>query len=42
MLRPFSGNYWIVNQILAKHLHNSNDENMAYTVRVMDQLEKVR
>lgn len=41
MLKPFLGNYWIINQILAKNLHNSNDENMAYTVRIMDQLEKV-
>lgn len=41
ILRIFSGNYWIVNQILAKNLHNANDENMMYTVHLMDQLEKV-
>ena len=41
MLKSLLGNYWIVNQILSKNLHNSNDECMTYTVHIMDKLEKV-
>ncbi|MCJ1345399.1 hypothetical protein MMC31_003606 [Peltigera leucophlebia] len=33
-------NYWIVNQILAKGLHNSDDESMTYTMHLMDKLEQ--
>ena len=40
--RPLAGSYWIVNQILAKGLHNSDDESLKYTTDLMDKLEKVR
>ena len=36
-----SGNYWIVNQILAKGLHTSDDESTTYTMGLMDKLEQV-
>lgn len=34
--------YWIVNQILSKELHNGDKETMAYTMALMDKLEKVK
>ncbi|MCJ1269394.1 hypothetical protein MMC22_009286 [Lobaria immixta] len=33
-------NYWIVNQILTRGLHNSDDESMTYTMHLMDKLEQ--
>ncbi|MCJ1394069.1 hypothetical protein MMC18_006947 [Xylographa bjoerkii] len=35
-------NYWIVNQILAKGLHTSNDESTTYTMGLMDKLEQMK
>ncbi|MCJ1479058.1 hypothetical protein MMC13_007742 [Lambiella insularis] len=35
-------NYWIVNQILAKGLHTSNDESTTYTMGLMDKLEQTK
>ncbi|MCJ1482740.1 hypothetical protein MMC06_002906 [Schaereria dolodes] len=35
-------NYWIVNQILSKGLHNSDDESMTYTMTLMDKLEQTK
>ena len=37
----FPGEYWIVNQILAKGLHNGDAETLNYTTDLMDKLEKV-
>jgi Vta1 like len=37
-----AGKYQVVNQILAKDLHNADQESMAYTTRLMDDLEQVR
>ncbi|GJC90365.1 hypothetical protein ColLi_13203 [Colletotrichum liriopes] len=34
--------YWVVNQILAKGLHNVDDESLSYTTNLMDRLEQVR
>ncbi|KAK0734652.1 Vta1 like-domain-containing protein [Lasiosphaeria miniovina] len=34
--------YWVVNQILAKQLHNSDDEIMQYTINLMDKLEQTK
>lgn len=36
------GNYHIVNQIIARGLHNSSDEVKLYTADLMDKLEQVR
>ncbi|MCJ1425774.1 hypothetical protein MMC29_003674 [Sticta canariensis] len=33
-------NYWIVEQILTKELHRSDDESMNYTAHLMDKLEQ--
>ena len=38
----YAGNYWIVNQILSKGLHNTDDECMTFTMNLMDKLEQVR
>ncbi|KAK2798460.1 hypothetical protein FQN51_007723 [Onygenales sp. PD_10] len=35
-------NYWIVNQILAKGLHNSDSECLKYTTDLMDKLEQFK
>ncbi|KAL1956878.1 hypothetical protein VTO42DRAFT_6726 [Malbranchea cinnamomea] len=35
-------NYWIVNQILSKNLHNSDEECLKYTTGLMDKLEKFK
>ncbi|MCJ1289717.1 hypothetical protein MMC34_001250 [Xylographa carneopallida] len=35
-------NYWIVNQILAKGLHTSDDESTTYTMGLMDKLEQMK
>lgn len=35
------GEYWIVNQILAKGLHNGDAETLQYTTTLMDKLEQV-
>jgi len=40
-LKHYAGNYWIVNQILSKGLHNTNDECMTFTMNLMDKLEQV-
>ena len=37
-----SGKYQVVNQILAKGLHNADQDSVAYTTRLMDELEQVR
>ncbi|KAL2076093.1 hypothetical protein VTL71DRAFT_1036 [Oculimacula yallundae] len=34
--------YWIVNQILAKGLHNGDDETLKYTMALMDKLERIK
>jgi vacuolar protein sorting-associated protein VTA1 len=36
-----SGEYWVVNQILAKELHKSSNEMLDYTTHLMDKLEEV-
>ena len=36
------GEYWIVNQILAKGLHNGDNETLTYTTTLMDKLEQVQ
>jgi vacuolar protein sorting-associated protein VTA1 len=36
------GNYWIVNQILSKGLHNADQESLAYTTTLMDRLEQFK
>jgi vacuolar protein sorting-associated protein VTA1 len=33
--------YWIVNQILSKGLHNADQDALTYTTNMMDKLEKV-
>jgi len=33
--------YWIVNQILSKGLHNGDAETLQYTTTLMDKLEQV-
>jgi vacuolar protein sorting-associated protein VTA1 len=38
----FKGKYQVVNQILAKGLHNADQDSNAYTTRLMDDLEQVR
>ncbi|KAI1920235.1 hypothetical protein LOZ58_005343 [Ophidiomyces ophidiicola] len=35
-------NYWIVNQILSKNLHHSDEECMKFTVGLMDRLESFK
>lgn len=37
-----AGEYWIVNQILAKGLHNADSECFTYTMALMDKLEKIK
>ena len=37
----FTGEYWVVNQILARQLHQTNEDVMKYTIDLMDKLEKV-
>ena len=37
-----TGNYWIVEQILAKGLHQKDDDCKNYTMNMMDKLEQVR
>ncbi|KIW87650.1 uncharacterized protein Z519_11624 [Cladophialophora bantiana CBS 173.52] len=34
--------YWIVNQILSKGLHNADQESLAYTTTLMDKLEQFK
>jgi vacuolar protein sorting-associated protein VTA1 len=41
MLTLKLGDYWIVNQILSKGLHNADQECLEYTTHMMDKLEKV-
>lgn len=41
LLLTFSGEYWVVNQILAKQLHHADQEVMGYTLGLMDKLEQV-
>lgn len=36
-----SGYYWIIDQIIAKGLHKSDNESMDYTTNLMDKLEQV-
>jgi vacuolar protein sorting-associated protein VTA1 len=36
------GQYWIVNQILAKGLHNGDSETLQYTTDLMDKLEQIK
>lgn len=36
-----TGNYWIVEQIIAKGLHQADDESKVYIMRLMDKLEQV-
>ncbi|WEW58743.1 hypothetical protein PRK78_004211 [Emydomyces testavorans] len=37
-----AGNYWIVNQILSKNLHHSDDECLKFTTDLMDKLEQFK
>jgi Vta1 like len=41
VLTTGSGHYWIVNQILSKNLHTTDEESLAYTTELMDKLEQV-
>lgn len=41
MLTSFTGEYWIVNQILSRGLHNGDNETLQYTTTLMDKLEQV-
>ncbi|KAH8681816.1 Vta1 like-domain-containing protein [Xylariales sp. PMI_506] len=34
--------YWVVNQILAKQLHNADDESLHFTTALMDKLEEMK
>lgn len=36
------GEYWAVNQILAKQLHTTDEDILNYTTNLMDKLEQVR
>jgi vacuolar protein sorting-associated protein VTA1 len=36
-----AGEYWVINQILAKQLHNADSECHNYTTALMDKLEQV-
>lgn len=36
-----TGEYWVVNQILAKQLHTADEDILAYTTSLMDKLEQV-
>jgi hypothetical protein len=36
------GDYWVVNQILAKQLHNADEECLQFTTTMMDQLEQMK
>jgi len=36
------GEYWVVNQILAKQLHNTDADVLRYTTNLMDKLEQVQ
>ena len=36
------GNYWIVEQIISKGLHQADEESKSYTMQLMDKLEQVR
>ena len=36
------GDYWIVNKVLSKGLHNADQESLQYTTTMMDKLEQVR
>ncbi len=36
------GEYWAVNQILAKQLHTTDEGILNYTTNLMDKLEQVR
>jgi hypothetical protein len=40
-LNPNAGNFHIVNQIIERGLHNSDDEIMQYTTNLVDKLEQV-
>jgi vacuolar protein sorting-associated protein VTA1 len=42
LLIHLAGEYWIANQIIAKDLHNGDDETLKYTMNLMDKLETVR
>ena len=35
------GNYWIVEQIISKNMHQVDEDSKAYTMRLMDKLEQV-
>lgn len=37
----YLGNYWIVNQIISKGLHNSDAESMNFTMALVERLEQV-
>ncbi|KKK13527.1 hypothetical protein AOCH_005230 [Aspergillus ochraceoroseus] len=39
---PTPGHFWIVNQIIEKGLHNSDDEVKLYTVNLMEKLEQFK
>ena len=41
LAKSFLGNYWIVNQIISKGLHNTDEECQMYTMGLMDKLEQV-
>ena len=40
-LIPDVGDYWVVNQILAKQLHTTDPGILKYTTHLMDKLEQV-
>jgi vacuolar protein sorting-associated protein VTA1 len=37
-----TGEYWIVNQVLSKGLHNRDNETLTYTSNLMDKLEQIK
>lgn len=40
-MAAYTGYYWIVNQIVPRGLHQTDDECMVYTTHLMDKLEQV-
>jgi vacuolar protein sorting-associated protein VTA1 len=41
MVLTVAGEYWAVNQILAKQLHATDEDILNYTTQLMDKLEQV-
>lgn len=41
LLTGVSGKFWIVNHILSRNLHATNEDCLGYTTNLMEQLEQV-